>query len=248
MLGPGCNNLEFINFIPTNLHTCLHVEERFMGIDNIIFMDNPTTSYLWKEVVARFKTVTGPQDFVLEKDAAKLPNYVTDEVFYEVIAREGRSEGQPHFSVPCRGSHGRKCNISVAFSPLNTTGAAATCSAGVGVVWNAEVKLAGSITGRVTLAEFEDYYLFNVSPPGVRIDQMEAAAFSCEFNMDGEVLIEGEIATGGNTVESRTGNPCPPGHFSLRFQLPGSVYPRRANCNFRSDGIFEGIVKKQIKN
>ncbi|KAL3726413.1 hypothetical protein ACJRO7_031326 [Eucalyptus globulus] len=132
----------------------------------------------------------------------------------------------------------------MAFSPLNTTGAAATCSAGVGVVWNAEVELSGSITGRVTLAESEDRYLFNLSPPGVRINQ----TFSCEFNMDGEVLIEGEIATGGNTVESRTGNPCPPGHFSLRFQLPGCVYPRRANCNFRSDGIFEGIVKKQIEN
>ncbi|KAL3726425.1 hypothetical protein ACJRO7_031338, partial [Eucalyptus globulus] len=105
-------------------------------------------------------------DFILEKDAAKLPIYVTDEVFYEVIAREGRSEGQPHFSVPCCGSHGRKCNISMAFSPLNTTHAAATCSAGVGVVWNAEVELAGSIAGRVTLAESD-----NVSPPGVRIDQ-----------------------------------------------------------------------------
>ncbi|XP_039169351.1 increased DNA methylation 2-like [Eucalyptus grandis] len=212
-----------------------------MAIDNIVFIDKPSPSYLREEVVARFKTLTGPQDFILEKDATKLPIYVTDEVFYEVIAREGHSEGQPYFSVPCRGSHGRKCNISMAFSPLNTTGAAATCSAGVGVVWNAEVELAGSIIGRVTLAESD-----NVSPPGVRIDQ--TTAFSCEFNMDGEVLIEGEIATGGNTVESRTGNPCPPGHLSLRFQLPSCVYPRRDNCNFRSNGIFEGIVKKQIEN
>ncbi|KAL3726412.1 hypothetical protein ACJRO7_031337 [Eucalyptus globulus] len=132
----------------------------------------------------------------------------------------------------------------MAFSPLNTTGATAAWSAGAGVVWNAEVELAGSITGRVTLAESEDSYLFHVSLPGIRIDQ----SFSCEFDMDGEVLIEGEIATGGNTVESRTGNPCQPGHFSLRFQLPGRIYLRGANCNFRSDGTFEGRAKKQIEN
>ncbi|KAF8017538.1 hypothetical protein BT93_H2652 [Corymbia citriodora subsp. variegata] len=225
MLGPGCNYPQFIDFFPTNQHPFSHVKERFMAIDNIILIDNPSTSYLREEVVARFKTLTGLQEFVLEKDAAKLPIYVTDEVFYQVIAREAHSEGQPRFFVPPRGTD-------------------ATYTAGVGGVWNAEVELAGSITGRVTVAESEDCYLFHVSLPGVRRDQ----TFSCEFNMDGEVLIEGEIATDGNMVESRRGNLCPPGHFSLRFQLPGRVHPGRTNCNFGSDGIFEGIVKKQIEN
>ncbi|XP_039170577.1 increased DNA methylation 2-like [Eucalyptus grandis] len=178
------------------------------GFNYPLFIDLfPTDLHPCSRVEERF------MEFVLEKDAAKLPIYVTDEVFYQVIAREERSEGQPHFSVPHCGSHGRQCNISMAFSPLDTTGATAAWSAGAGVVWNAEVELAGSITGRVTLAESEDSYLFNVSLPGIRIDQ----SFSCEFDMDGEVLIEGEIATGGNTVESRTGNPCQPGHFLSVF-------------------------------
>ncbi|KAF8015655.1 hypothetical protein BT93_H1241 [Corymbia citriodora subsp. variegata] len=255
MLGPGSNYPQFIDCFPTDLHPFSHVEERFMAIDNIIFIDNPSTSYLREEVVARFKTLTGLQEFVLEKDAAKLPIYVTDEVFHQVVAREAHSAGQPRFFVPPRDSHGRQCNISMAFSPLRTTemqcrGADATCCAGVGVVWNAEVGLAGSITVRVTVAESEDSYLFNVSLPGVRSDPrsflVDVAALRCEFNMDGKVLIEGEIATGGNMVQSRTGNLCPPGHFSFCFQLPSRVNPKRSNCKFVTDGTIEGIVKKLV--
>ncbi|KAF8017537.1 hypothetical protein BT93_H2651 [Corymbia citriodora subsp. variegata] len=249
MLGPGSNYPQFIDCFPTDLHPFSHVEERFMAIDNIIFIDNPSTSYLREEVVARFKTLTGLQEFVLEKDAAKLPIYVTDEVFYQVVAQEAHAEGQPCFFVPPCGSHGRKCNISMAFSPLRTTemqcrGTDATCSAGVGVVWNAEVELAGSITVRVTVAESEDSYLFSVTSRGNFL--VDAAALSCEFNMDGKVLIEGEIATEGNMVQSRTGNLCPPGQFSFCFQLPGRVYPKLSNCKFGSDGTFEGIVKKLV--
>ncbi|XP_039155830.1 increased DNA methylation 2-like [Eucalyptus grandis] len=222
MIGPGFNYPLFIDLFPTDLHPCSRVEERFMAIDNIVLIDNPSTSYLREEVVARFKNLTGLQEFVLEKDAAKLPIYVTDEVFYQVIAREERSEGQPHFSVPRCGSHGRQCNISMVFSPLDTTGATTAWSAGAGVVWNAEVELAGSITGRVTLAESEDSYLFNVSLPGIRIDQR---TFSCKFNVDGdEVFIEGDAATGG--------------------KLPSRVNPRWSDCKCGSDGTFGVVVKK----
>ncbi|XP_039169348.1 increased DNA methylation 2-like [Eucalyptus grandis] len=202
-----------------------------------------------EEVVARFKTLTRLQDFFLEKDAANLPLYVTNEAFYQVIAREACSEGRSQFFMHPRGSHGRKCNINVAFSPLITTymqcpGANATCSAGIGVAWNADVELAGSITGCLTLAKSEDSYLFNLSLPGML--QPLAVILTCDFDMDGEVMIEGEIATGGNTVESRLESLGPPGHFSLRFQLPSRVYSGRSNCNFGSNGIFEEIVKKYI--
>lgn len=75
---------------------------------------------------------------------------------------------------------------------------------------------------------------------------LDAAAFACELDVDGKVLIDGEIATGEKVVESTTGELCPPRHFSLCFQLPGRIDPIRSNCNFGSDGIFEGIVMKQI--
>ncbi|XP_039155826.1 increased DNA methylation 3-like [Eucalyptus grandis] len=287
VLGPNSNYPRFIDLFPIDLHPWSFVEERFMAIDNVVFIDNPSTSFLREEVVARFKSLTGLQEFILDKDAAILPAYVTDKSFYEVVAREAHSDGQSHFFMPSGGSHRRRCKSNVAldvkplrmvphegspstsawfsgvrdtyfkaqldgrvvFSPLSTSegqyhGAAATCSAGVGVAGNADVRLTGSTTWRVNLAESEDCYLFQVSLPGVRRDQ----TFGWEVDMSGEVLIEGETATSGQVVESRTGNLCPSGHFSLCFQLPGRVDPRLSNCNFGSDGIFEGVVKKLIDN
>ncbi|KAL3726423.1 hypothetical protein ACJRO7_031336 [Eucalyptus globulus] len=288
VLGPTSNYPRFTDLFPIDLHPWSFVEERFMAIDNVVFINNPSTSFLREEIVARFKSLTGLQEFILDKDVAILPAYVTDKSFYEVVARDAQSEGQSHFFMPSGGSHRRRCKSNVAldvkplrmvphkgspsstsawfsgvrdtyfkaqldgrvvFSPLNTTevqyrGAAAACSAGVGVAGNADVRLTGSTTWRVNLAESEDCYLFQVSLPGVRRDQ----TFGWEVDMSGEVLIEGETATSGQVVESRTGNLCPSGHFSLCFQLPSRVDPRLSNCNFGSDGIFEGVVKKLIDN
>ncbi|XP_030440224.2 increased DNA methylation 2-like [Syzygium oleosum] len=279
VLGPSSKYPRFIELFPNDLHPCSFVEEH-MVIDNVVFIDNPSTSYLREEVVARFKSLTGLQEFLLEKDAAKLPIYVTDKAFYEVVAREERSDGQSSCFVPPHGSHGRKrmsnvalnviplrmipnegsssskssgfsgeCNTNfkaqldakLVFSPLSG-GAATASSAGVGVVGNADMGLTGSTTWRVNLVDSKDCYLFQVSLAGVRRDQ----TFSCEYDTDGEVLVEGEI--GGNVAESRTGDLHPPGHFSLSFQLPGHVDPMRSNCYFGSDGIFEGVVKKLIDN
>ncbi|XP_030545076.1 increased DNA methylation 3-like [Rhodamnia argentea] len=290
VLGTGSNYPRFNDLFPTDLHPCSYVEERFIAIDNIMFSDAPSTSYLREEVVTSFKSLTGLQEFILEKDAANLPIYVTDEAFYEVVAREEHSEGLSHFFVP-PGSHSRKRMSNVAldvmplrrvpyegspsskssrfsgecktnfkaqlaakvvFSPLSTAemqcrGTVAASSAGVRLVGNVDVGL----------AESKDCYLFQVSLPGVRRDQkgnnefllnflLDAAAFSCELDMSGEVLIEGETATDGKVVEGKAGNLCLSGHFSLCFQLPGCVDPRQSNCNFGTDGIFEGVVKKLI--
>ncbi|XP_039169350.1 increased DNA methylation 3-like [Eucalyptus grandis] len=253
VLGPTSNYPRFTDLFPIDLHPWSFVEERFMAIDNVVFIDNPSTSFLREEVVARFKSLTGLQEFILDKDVAILPAYVTDKSFYEVVARDAQSEGQSHFScllvVLTEEDARAQLDGRVVFSPLNTTevqyrGAAAACSAGVGVAGNADVRLTGSTTWRVNLAESEDCYLFQVSLPGVRRDQ----TFGWEVDMSGEVLIEGETATSGQVVESRTGSLCPSGHFSLCFQLPSRVDPRLSNCNFGSDGIFEGVVKKLIDN
>ncbi|XP_039170578.1 increased DNA methylation 2-like [Eucalyptus grandis] len=234
------------------------IAKRFMVIDNIVFIINPSTSYLKEEVVARFKNLTGLQEFVLEKDAAELPIYVTDKSLYEVMVQEAHSGG--HGSTltllnvgmvlwVCDTSLKAQLDPKVVFSSLSTTeikygGAAAASSAKVGVVGNLDVGLRGSINGRVNLAESRDYYLFQVSLQGVRRDQ----TFSWKLDMSGKVLIEGETATGGKEVESRTGNLCPSGRFSLCFQLPGRVDPRLSHCNFGSDGMFEGVVKKLIND
>lgn len=82
-----------------------------------------------------------------------------------------------------------------------------------------------------------------------------AAAFSCELDMDGKVVISGMIATGekmihrlGEVFVRKTENPYQPRPFSLSFQLPGPINPVQSNLTFRRDAIFEGVVKKQMND
>ncbi|XP_030460704.1 alpha-crystallin domain-containing protein 22.3-like [Syzygium oleosum] len=116
---------------------------------------------------------------------------------------------------------------------------------------SAAMQRIGPIIGTVDIAESEDSYLFQVSLPGVRRDQ----SFSCELDMDGEVVISGMIATGekmilrlGEVFVRKTENPYQPRPFSLSFQLPGPINPVQSNLTFRRDAIFEGVVKKQMND
>ncbi|KAF3632803.1 hypothetical protein FXO38_25986 [Capsicum annuum] len=43
----------------------------------------------------------------------------------------------------------------------------------------------------------------------------------------------------------QTQNLCPPGEFTVSFQLPGPIDHLNLSCVFGSDGIFEGVVKKK---
>lgn len=82
-------------------------------------------------------------------------------------------------------------------------------------------------------------------------ESMTAGDFSCEVDTEGKVLIRGVTTTGEKTVcrysqvfEMQTQNLCPPGHFSISFELPGPVDPYQFSGNFGTDGILEGIVMK----
>ncbi|RZB87434.1 increased DNA methylation 2-like [Glycine soja] len=106
----------------------------------------------------------------------------------------------------------------------------------------------GPTMGLVDIGECEDAYLFRLSLPGVKRNERE---FSCEVGTDGKVLISGVTTTGENTVsrysqvfEMQTRNLCPPGQFSVSFQLPGPVDPHQFSGNFGIDGILEGVVMK----
>lgn len=74
--------------------------------------------------------------------------------------------------------------------------------------------------------------------------------FSCDIESDGRVHIRGLLA-GGRTItkqsrvfEMKILKLCSPGPFTVSFSLPGPVDPRLFAPNFRSDGIFEGVVIK----
>ncbi|KAM3378195.1 hypothetical protein P3S68_010608 [Capsicum galapagoense] len=79
--------------------------------------------------------------------------------------------------------------------------------------------------GSVDIAE--DAYLFRVSLPGVARDEK---VFRCDVGPNGRILIRGVSVTGERKVRRKnmvfkmqTQNLCPPGEFTVSFQLPGMV-------------------------
>lgn len=68
-------------------------------------------------------------------------------------------------------------------------------------------------------------------------------------------MIKGVTTTGERTVcrDSQvftmlTQNMCPPGHFTMSFQLPGPVSNKDFVGNFGPDGVLDGVVKKLYEN
>ncbi|XP_061349466.1 increased DNA methylation 2-like [Gastrolobium bilobum] len=124
----------------------------------------------------------------------------------------------------------------------------AATKSGFALTGSAVMGQVGPIIGLMDIGECEDSYLFRVSLPGVIRDERE---FSCDVDPNGKVVIGGVTTTGEKTVsrnsqvfEMQTHNLCPPGHFSITFQLPGPVDPHQFSGNFGTDGILEGVVMK----
>ncbi|XP_073146504.1 increased DNA methylation 2-like [Henckelia pumila] len=110
----------------------------------------------------------------------------------------------------------------------------------------------GPVLGMMDIGESEDSYFFSVSLPGVRRDERD---FSCEVESDGKVVIKGVTVTGERTIvkhcqtfQMQSQNLCPPGHFSISFNLPGPVDPMQFHGTFATDGIFQGMAMKPTGN
>ncbi|XP_071936942.1 alpha-crystallin domain-containing protein 22.3-like isoform X3 [Coffea arabica] len=121
---------------------------------------------------------------------------------------------------------------------------------GVALTGSAAMGKVGPAIGSVDIGESEDEYLFRVSLPGAVRDEKN---FTCDVQHDGEITITGLTSTGEKMVrrdsmvfEMQTQNLCPPGEFSISFQLPGPIdYEKPIKGVFGSDGIFEATVKKR---
>lgn len=150
-----------------------------------------------------------------------------------------------------------RCSSAMIFLPSHPTkqelaDVIAATKNGFALTGSAAMGQVGPVVGKVDIGECEDSYLFRVSLPGVKRDERD---FSCEIQSDGKVLIRGvTVATGEKRVcmysqvfEMQSQNLCPPGHFSISFQLPGPVDPQLFTGDFGIDGIFEGIVMKKKK-
>eukprot|EP00252_Welwitschia_mirabilis_P007473 TRINITY_DN1885_c1_g1_i1.p1 TRINITY_DN1885_c1_g1~~TRINITY_DN1885_c1_g1_i1.p1 ORF type:complete len:418 (-),score=76.84 TRINITY_DN1885_c1_g1_i1:17-1270(-) len=116
----------------------------------------------------------------------------------------------------------------------------------------AAARQVGPLVGLVDIGASEDSYLFRIALPGVKKDERD---FSCEVESDGKVVIRGITTTGESIVvknsrvfHMQSQTLCPPGPFTVSFQLPGPVEPREFSGIFGSDGILEGIVMKDRTN
>eukprot|EP00262_Sarcandra_glabra_P000590 TRINITY_DN10715_c0_g1_i1.p1 TRINITY_DN10715_c0_g1~~TRINITY_DN10715_c0_g1_i1.p1 ORF type:complete len:427 (+),score=79.07 TRINITY_DN10715_c0_g1_i1:166-1446(+) len=63
---------QFPDLFPSHLHLQSRYKTRFKIIENIVFINNPEISYIKPEDVERFKRLTGLEDLLLDRDAARL--------------------------------------------------------------------------------------------------------------------------------------------------------------------------------
>uniref|UniRef100_A0A5B6Z5D2 SHSP domain-containing protein n=1 Tax=Davidia involucrata TaxID=16924 RepID=A0A5B6Z5D2_DAVIN len=105
---------------------------------------------------------------------------------------------------------------------------------------------AGPPVGLVDIGVSERAYLFRVALPGVRSNQCNV---ECRIRRDGRVHIQGLVRGGvvlkdpSSVCEMKVQQLCRPGPFTISFNLPGPVDPRQSSTDFRSDGIFEVVVR-----
>ncbi|KAL8099678.1 alpha-crystallin domain-containing protein 22.3 [Apium graveolens] len=121
-------------------------------------------------------------------------------------------------------------------------------SHGVAVTGSAALGKVGHPIGSIDISESNDTYLFRVALPGVARD---SNTFSWFVEPNGKIFIKGITTTGekkvlkhGMVFEMLTQNLCPPGEFSISFQLPGPIDSEGVHAVFGTDGMFEGVVKK----
>ncbi|XP_010549932.1 PREDICTED: alpha-crystallin domain-containing protein 22.3-like [Tarenaya hassleriana] len=164
----------------------------------------------------------------------------------------GPSTGQASMSGHRANDNVEKRGPAMIFLPCESapefTDLANQTKTGVALTGSAAMGKIGPTIGLVDIAENEDSFYFRVSLPGVSGDEKE---FSCEVDPDGKILIKGVTTTGEKTVckhsqvfRMLTQNLCPPGHFTISFQLPGPVDNDEFVGQFGSDGVLVGTVKK----
>ncbi|PHT62102.1 Alpha-crystallin domain-containing protein 22.3 [Capsicum annuum] len=98
---------------------------------------------------------------------------------------------------------------------------------GVALTGSVLLGKVGPFIGAVDIAESEDAYVFRVSLPGVARDEK---VFLCDVGPNGRILIKGVSVTGERKVRRKnmvfkmqTQNLCPPGEFTVSFQLRGPI-------------------------
>nr|KYP63154.1 hypothetical protein KK1_017720 [Cajanus cajan] len=221
---------QFTSFFPLDLHQQIWYPDSFRVIKGVVLIDDPSTSCMIGEDLNRFRSLTGISTLKLNISECLGFQLGHPSSKKDPSKKTSKSDGptlMPLLSIPDID----ECSLD---SSLILTGTARKGPFGPSV-------------GVVDIGISKGAYLFRVSLPGVKKDSNQ---FSCDIESDGRVQIRG-VLTGGRTImkqsrifQMNTRQLCPPGPFTLSFSLPGPVDPRLFAPNFRSDGIFEGVVVK----
>ncbi|KAJ4957338.1 hypothetical protein NE237_014121 [Protea cynaroides] len=65
------DNLQFPDLFPAHLHPQSRYKNRYRIFESIVFINNPEISYIKPDDVERFKRLTGLEDLLLDRDAAR---------------------------------------------------------------------------------------------------------------------------------------------------------------------------------
>lgn len=254
------NYPQFPELFPPDLHP--QSLNRHKIVHNVVFINNPDSSYMRAEDIERFKRLSGVEELHVDRNDALQLHTCSDasDVNVESCSGDGAAFGGGGTTVMCDymacedEGDADKVGPAMVFLPSRPTekelsDIVAATKNGFAVTGSVAMGQAGPIIGLLDIGECEDSYLFRISLPGVKREKKE---FICEIDNDGKVYICGVTSTGETTVsrysqvfEMQTHNLCPPGKFSIDFQLPGPVDPHRFAGNFATDGIFDGIVTKR---
>ncbi|KAE9599360.1 putative HSP20-like chaperone [Lupinus albus] len=267
------DSLQFTSFFPLDLHQQIWYPHSFRIVKGVLLIDDPVlTCFKQEEDLNRFKSLTGFSTFklnlneclafqihhLLSNDINKVPEAIPNgrcpsEQFQHVHKTKYSADDNPKIQefprvVPTKDKAMGDCSKPT-MMPLLSVPDIDTCDKDHSLVLTGTARrgLFGPSVGVVDIGISEAAYLFRVSLPGVK---KVSNHFSCEIESDGRVEIRGLLGGGRSIMkqsrffEMKIRQLCSPGPFTLSFSLPGPVDPRLFAPNFRSDGIFEGVVIK----
>lgn len=157
----------FVDLFPRKLHPEIRVENKFKFIQSIVFINDPDTSCMREECVARFRRLTGFESFavslsvdVTETNGVVAANEVEDKVDKSL---EPLKEDEHVLEVPITCDGNDKVGTC-------SSGEESDAAAKPEVISEAQ---GGLMVGLMDIGECDDAYLFRVSLPGVKRDESE---------------------------------------------------------------------------
>ncbi|KAG6751639.1 hypothetical protein NC652_030712 [Populus alba x Populus x berolinensis] len=75
----------FPDMFPTHLHPHSLMDNRYQIVSNVIFINNPNTSHIGSKDIERFIRLTGLENLLLDRDAARFHSYLDGSALYDVI-------------------------------------------------------------------------------------------------------------------------------------------------------------------